>query len=187
MENAPRYFIIDDATIIYDADGVDLVAGLVRGRDGDVTKAWVHPTADGKGLDIRVWTTAVGSGAHGRIEWLRFDGKAFQEIVIPDPAPALLEGHMGHDRFDIVDGALHWEFPVYRPADPNSRPTGGRRRLVLPEGDSSWDLDSEDRGFVQSCIPPRHPYRWGRSDEQHARSLRLSGGGDHARLSKGGE
>jgi len=126
--------------LVYDADGESFVAGVVRERGGEVSKAWVHPLTDGKGLDIRIWTTGSGSGMYGQLDWLRLVGKAFQEIALPDPAPALLQGHNGHDSFDIVDGVIHWEFPIYKPSDPNADPTGGYRTLILSPADKKWKL-----------------------------------------------
>jgi hypothetical protein len=123
--------------IVYSPDGVYFVAGVVRERDGEVSKVWVEPD-DHKGLRIWIWTTAAGTGAHGRIELMSFAGRALQEIKLPDADPKLLDGHMGHDRFDVVDGTVYWEFPLYGPNDPNSRPTRGTRRLVLSPDRKRW-------------------------------------------------
>jgi len=125
------------SVIVYSADGMEFVAGTVRERDGEVSKVWVEPAGE-KDLRVWIWTTSAGSGAHGRIELLAFTGRALQEIKLPEADPKLLDGHMGHDRFEVVDGTVYWEFPLYAPDDTNAHPTRGTRRLVLGPDRKRW-------------------------------------------------
>jgi hypothetical protein len=125
--------------IVYSPDGSEFFAGVVRDRDGEVSKVWVTAGDRGRGLHIWIWTTAAGTGAHGQIALLQFHGETFREITIPEPNPALLQGHMGHDTFDVVDGTVHWQFLVYGPNDSNTRPTGGTRRLTLGLDRKAWE------------------------------------------------
>ena len=43
--------------------------------------------------------------------------------------PKLNKGYMGHDSFLINESSLIQEFPIYKEGDPNSKPTGGIRRI----------------------------------------------------------
>ena len=120
---------------VYDTNGYDLVAGTIRSRDGELVKSWLADRS-GKRSDIIIfiWMRSAGSGADGTLELLEFNGKTFCQIKLPSPDKSLLDGHMGHDRFDVVNRTIYWQFPLYRPGDPNSNPTGGTRCLELVLG-----------------------------------------------------
>ncbi len=133
------------SVIVYSADGIKLITGTIRERDGEVSKVWVEP-AGAKDLRVWIWTTSAGSGAHGRIELMAFAGRALQEIKLPEADPKLLDGHMGHDRFEVVDGTVYWEFPLYGPDDSNAGPTRGTRQLVLDPDRKKWASASGPAG-----------------------------------------
>jgi len=81
--------------------------------------------------ELYVMTASVGSGSYGEVLGLTIalTGR-LQSIALADDAesPALL-GYQGHDRFELRERTLLRRFPVYRPGDPNTRPSGGARVL----------------------------------------------------------
>jgi hypothetical protein len=52
---------------------------------------------------------------------------------------------MGHDEFAVVERVLVRRFPVYKPGDTNSNPTGGMRQIAykLFSGEAGWVLRVE--------------------------------------------
>jgi hypothetical protein len=59
---------------------------------------------------------------------------------------------MGHDTFKIEDQKLVRIFPLYKQGDANSKPTGGRRKLVygLYPGEAMWQLKVEKSETLNS-------------------------------------
>lgn len=116
-----------------------------REVDGTVTGAEVADLdADGS-PELYVYATSAGSGSYGSVlAWVADRRNALSEVRVP-PISANAEasqGYQGHDRFAVVEGSLVRRFPVYRPGDPNARPTGGTRELhygLVPSG-SGWAL-----------------------------------------------
>lgn len=112
---------------------------------GSVTQAEVADlNADGS-PEIYVFYTTDSSGSYGGLlAYAANANKSLSEIYLPD----LLEdkkasdGYMGHDEFSIVENRLGRRFPVYRPGDINSKPTGGTRTLYykLVKGEAGWIL-----------------------------------------------
>ena len=53
--------------------------------------------------------------------------------------PEISEGYMGHDEFTIMETTFTQHFPVYKPVDTNSNPTGGIRQIQykLVDGEAS--------------------------------------------------
>ena len=110
----------------------------VEERTGLVVDAAVGDL-DADGVpELDVITASVGSGSYGEVLGITFAATGgLQSIALTDDAdsPALL-GYQGHDRFEVRDRTLLRRFPVYRPGDPNARPSGGARvvryRLLPP-------------------------------------------------------
>lgn len=128
---------------VFDPPGLRLWAGLVRERHGALIQAWVE--ADETSLEIWVWTQTAGSGAYGTLERYRFENRELRPAPIPDPADALLDGYMGHDRYEFADGVIVRTFPVYLPDDSNAEPTGGERCLVFDPQAETWRVSDPGR------------------------------------------
>ena len=104
---------------------------------------------DDNGFDeIYIITTSAGSGSYGTVLGLASNNdKSLSMIHVPEiwEGDENFEGYMGHDTFKIEDQKLVRIFPVYKPGDTNSNPTGGRRKLVygLVPGEAGWQLRVE--------------------------------------------
>ena len=96
--------------------------------------------------EVFVFLTSPGSGSYGNlIGYASNNRKSLSEIYLPSllDSQQTSQGYMGHDEFAIVENRLGRRFPVYRPGDSNSRPTGGVRVVYykLVPGESGWRLD----------------------------------------------
>ena len=125
---------------VYGRGGFDLVAGVISPRDGEVARCWVTDLDQKNELGIWIWTRVVGSGSYGKLALVRFAVNCLQQVALPTPDQALVAGYMGHDVFDVVEGKVYREFPVYGAGDSNSKPTGGTRCLELDMEHMEWRL-----------------------------------------------
>jgi len=132
---------------VYTNDGADFVAGLVHPRDGEVVRTWLTEDESPKALRVWVWTCSAGSGAYGNIESFELVGDKLVKVPIPEPSAELKAGYMGHDSFDVRNGKLYRQFPVYRQGDANVSPTGWNRRLELDirRQDAVWRPTARSR------------------------------------------
>jgi hypothetical protein len=119
-----------------DSDFQDFIAGLVRPRDGGISKVWLTQLDKGKEPEIIVWMTCAGTGAFGKIDIFRFTGDKL--VQLESPKEIKLKGGMGHDTFKMNNGKLFRLIPVYNESDPNSTPTGGTTKLVLDFKNMEW-------------------------------------------------
>lgn len=118
---------------------------LTKDIDGAVADARVVDIDNNGYPEVYVWFNSAGSGSYGDlIAYAVNKGKSMSEIFFPplqeDPKNSI--GYMGHDEFEIVEGALVRRFPLYDKGDTNSRPSGKMRQLQykLVEGEASWKL-----------------------------------------------
>jgi len=116
---------------------------IVQPVEGLVTKAEIDDL-DGDGApELFVYTTSPGSGSYGKAyAWSTNGKKVLTEIFIAPPAEKDLSGYMGHDEFAVVEGSFVRRFPVYKPGDANSSPSGGWRQFQykLKAGEAGWVL-----------------------------------------------
>lgn len=119
-------------------DGTEFAAGVLAERDGEIAQAWIIP--DGGAWLVVVWIRSAGSGADGRLDAWRFDGRGLRGYQLPTPPTETLEGYLGHDLYRMENGVLIREFPVYLPGDCNAAPSGGVRRLALRPPDGQWSI-----------------------------------------------
>ena len=122
---------------------------ITREINGTVTEAEVADlNADGS-PEILVYTTSAGSGSYGGLVGFAANHK---KSLTPIYLPELMDdkeasaGYMGHDEFSVVETRLARRFPIYRPGDTNSNPTGGLRQLyyVLVAGEAGWVLKLDE-------------------------------------------
>ena len=122
---------------------------ITREINGSVTEAEVADmNADGS-PEILVYTTSAGSGSYGGlIGYAANHKKSLSMIFMPDimDDKEASAGYMGHDEFAVVETRLARRFPIYRPGDTNSNPTGGLRQLyyVLVAGEAGWVLKLDE-------------------------------------------
>ena len=92
--------------------------------------------------EVLVYVTSDGSGSYGTvIGYSSNNGKSMSQIYFPPTAEnsKINQGYMGHDTFSTAEDTLVQSFPVYRPGDTNSNPTGPTRQVqyALVEGEAS--------------------------------------------------
>ena len=104
---------------------------------------------DGNGFDeIYIITTSAGSGSYGLVLGFASNkDKSMSMINFPEmrEGDEHFEGYMGHDTFSVEDNKIVRIFPIFEPGDPNTDPSGGRRKLVygLVPGQAMWQLRVE--------------------------------------------
>lgn len=118
---------------------------IKREVEGSITGAEIADLNSDGSPEIYIYSTSVGSGSYGSVTaWATNKKKSFSEIfLVPlTENKKLSKGYMGHDEFSIVEQYLVRRFPVYRPGDANSQPTGGLRQVQykLVNGEASWLL-----------------------------------------------
>jgi Periplasmic lysozyme inhibitor of I-type lysozyme len=128
------------------ADGLKKKAKPIeREIEGTVTGAEIADlNADGS-PEIYVYVTSAGSGSYGSlVAYSTNRKKSLSEIYLPDLNDDKVnsKGYLGHDQFTVIEQTLARRFPVYKPNDTNSNPTGGIRQLEyrLTPGEAGWVL-----------------------------------------------
>lgn len=113
--------------------------------DGTVSSAEVADL-DGDGSpELYVGITSAGSGSAGSLlGWAVNKRKSLSGVFLPplDPASPQAQGYQGHDSFQVEGRHLVQRFPVYKPGDANTSPSGGVRALYhrLVPGEAGWLL-----------------------------------------------
>ena len=113
--------------------------------DGAVTGAEIDDLNGDRFPEIYVYVASAGSGSYGSlVAYASNRNKSLTPITLPDlmDDPKNSEGYMGHDQFAVGEGTLARRFPVYKPGDPNTKPSGGTRQLQykLKAGEAGWKL-----------------------------------------------
>jgi hypothetical protein len=113
--------------------------------DGTVSGAEIADlNADGS-PELYVYVTSAGSGSYGSlVAYSTNKKKSLSEISLPALTDDKVHsaGYLGHDQFSVAGRRLVRKFPVYKPNDANSSPSGGARRLEyrLTPGEVGWAL-----------------------------------------------
>lgn len=108
---------------------------------------------DKNGFDeIYIITSSAGSGSYSKIHGLgsNYD-KSATPIYVHEATDkqlqkgGMFEGYMGHNKFMLKNGTIVNTFPIYKPNDTNSNPTGGKREISysLIAGEAGWILKPE--------------------------------------------
>lgn len=93
--------------------------------------------------DLFVYVQSAGSGSFGSVRaWTSTRAGSLLPIPMQEMGPREASGYMGHDQYAVVETTLVRRFPVYRPGDSNSSPTGGTRQVSykLVPGEAMWQL-----------------------------------------------
>ncbi|RJP26595.1 MAG: hypothetical protein C4527_14740 [Candidatus Omnitrophota bacterium] len=99
-------------------------------------------------FEVIIITQSTGTGAYGNAvihEWI---GGKLIERKLPELTEEQRQGYMGHDRFQVEDKQLVRSFPIYKPEDPNSTPTGGMRTLSYRFAGKEWSVTMEPASSV---------------------------------------
>lgn len=113
--------------------------------DGTVAGAEVADLDRDGVPEIYVYVQSAGSGSYGSVVGYAVNKqRTITPIDMPELSndPKASAGYMGRDRFAIVDGWMVRSFPLYRPQDLNSAPSGGTRQLRyrLVKSEATWLL-----------------------------------------------
>jgi hypothetical protein len=122
---------------------------IVQEIDGIISDAKVADLNGDGYPEVYVFTVSAGSGSYGNvIGYSSNRDLSLTEIFLPplaEEGKAANRGYMGHDRFEIVEGRLVRQFPIYRQNDPNARPSSKKTRQIqykLISGEAGWLLRS---------------------------------------------
>jgi hypothetical protein len=98
--------------------------------EGEVTDAVAANLNDDKYPELFIFVAGAGSGSYGRLMGYEFMNQGHRPLTLPDLTGPAADGYMGQDAFRVEGGQLLRSFPVYRPDDPNSTPSGGIRTVT---------------------------------------------------------
>lgn len=92
--------------------------------------------------ELLIYTQSAGSGSYGNVyAYSVNNGQSLSAVQFPKVVSNgdMRKQYGGHDQFAIVNNRLVQRFPLYNPADPNSRPTGRQRTITykLINGEAS--------------------------------------------------
>ncbi|SNR32140.1 MULTISPECIES: PliI family lysozyme inhibitor of I-type lysozyme [Hymenobacter] len=111
--------------------------------DGEVQDAALASLSGQTNPELLVFVRSAGSGSYGSVYGYWYAEQGMNRLPalpeLPDPAA---QGYQGQDTFRIEGKELLRSFPVYRPADANCCPSGGRRTV-------RYTLPTRARGFQQ--------------------------------------
>ena len=115
------------------------------------------------GFDELILTTlSAGSGSYGDVLIFTTAGdQALARITTPEVKEedtkkgGLFEGYLGHDSFNLLDGALIREFPVYGKGDTNASSSLPTKKLIysLVEEDGTYVAVLFDASSTKSTLP----------------------------------
>jgi hypothetical protein len=107
----------------------DLLATSVM-IEGEVTDAITTNLNDDDYPELFIFVTGAGSGSYGSVVAYEFMNQGRRPLTMPALSGPAAAGYMGQDVFRVEDDQLLRSFPVYRPDDPNSTPSGGIRTVA---------------------------------------------------------
>jgi len=113
--------------------------------DGTVVGAEVADLDRNGVPEIYVYVQSAGSGSYGSVVGHAVNKRRSITPIYMTPLsddPKASAGYMGRDSFAVVEGWMVRRFPLYRPGDLNSKPSGGTRQMQyrLVNGEASWLL-----------------------------------------------
>lgn len=103
--------------------------------EGTVADAVVTNLNNDDYPELLVFVTDAGSGSYGQLLGYEFLSRGRRDLLLPELDEKLSNGYLGHDSFRVDGRKIIRSFPIYRPQDPNSTPTGGTRTIeyVMPK------------------------------------------------------
>ncbi len=106
-------------------------------RNGSLRQVWIDDVDGDERDDLVIWVESGGSGSYGVVHVYGLtEAGRITTLEMPDDRPH--DRYRGHDAYDVVDGVLYREFPLYRDGDPNADPTGGRAKLRYDPRAEEW-------------------------------------------------
>lgn len=135
---------INNLSIVAEYSGHKILE-IQREIEGTITGAEIADLNSDASPEIYIYVNSAGSGSYGSVIAYAMNKKhTATEIFMPNISEnsKLSKGYMGHDEFSILENRLGRRFPLYLPADINSKPSGGIRQLEykLVPGEAGWLL-----------------------------------------------
>ena len=118
---------------------------LTHTIDGFVNDAEIADLNSDGSPEIYIYTVSEGTGRFGNvIGYAVNNGKSVSQINFPNinDNKEAAEGYGGKDDFAVVENTLVRRFPVFKPEDANSAPSGGTKQIQykLKPGEAAWQL-----------------------------------------------
>jgi hypothetical protein len=110
-------------------------------RDGTINGRWVADVTGDGSPEILVWMTSAGSGSYGTVHVYEKRGTEFASRPIAALDATQRSGYMGHDVYEVANGALYRRFPEYASTDPQASPSGSTVRLRYSFATDRWVED----------------------------------------------
>lgn len=117
-----------------------LITEITGDRDGEIQNCWMTNIDSDENLEVLIFSRSAGSGAYAQLQVYKFDGSALYKAELPEPDASLMDGYQGRDWYELSDGKLLRNFPLYREADANCCPDGGDRVIEYDGLTGSWKL-----------------------------------------------
>jgi len=126
-----------------EVDWGDATERLEAARDGMLAGAWMEDLTSDGSPELVVALSSAGSGSYGAAHvYTRVDSGA-KRLELAPLGEGQRVGYMGHDVFDVEDGVLLREFPIYLVEDTNASPGGGVARFRYSFEENAWrSMDS---------------------------------------------
>lgn len=105
------------------------LAAMTDNIEGTVLDAQATNLNNDDFPELLVFVADAGSGSYGRLVGYEFLSRGRRPLALPELTGPAAEGYLGHDAFRIDGRRIVRTFPIYRPDDPNSTPTGGTRTV----------------------------------------------------------
>jgi len=108
--------------------------------DGTIQDCWITDIDADDGAEVLLFSKSADSGGFAQLYAYRFDGEELRPIELPAPESDLMSGDQGRDWYELSDGALIRNFPIFLKEDANCCPTGGRRTIAFDSAINTWRL-----------------------------------------------
>jgi hypothetical protein len=105
------------------------LASMTENVEGTVLDAVVTNLNNDEYPELLVFVADAGSGSYGRLLGYEFLSRGRRALSLPALEGPAAEGYLGHDAFRVDGRRIIRTFPIYRPDDPNSTPSGGTRTV----------------------------------------------------------
>lgn len=94
---------------------------------------------------------SIGSGAYADLQVYALDNDRIRMVALSKPEPEMLDGYMGHDRYQFDAHRIIRSFPIYNEGDCNAYPSGGIRRLEYRFSGDEWRV-LETEPYSNACL-----------------------------------
>lgn len=96
---------------------------------GEITEALLTDLNQNELPEALVFVRETGANARGQVHGFEFAAQDWERFQVPVLPPEATTGYRGQDQFTVAGADLVRTFPVYRPTDAPTRPTGGTRTI----------------------------------------------------------